>query len=239
MGDGELVIGILMLDCEHSDVPGCAGSDATFPFRVKRKVVPGATVERMTGGGADLEEQVIRTAEALESDGVDAVMGDCGFMAVFQRPLQARLRIPVFSSSLLLVPLIASMLPRDKRIGILTYRASTLGETQFCGAGWSSRDIAVAVAGVDDKPTWRVLAEPEHPFPYDDLEAELLGVCGELARRHGDIGAILLECTVMPPFAHAIQAALGVPVFDITSLAALVAGAMARGRFVKHTQVSL
>ena len=234
MGDGKLVIGILMLDCKHSDVPGCAGSDATFPFAVKRKVVPGATVDRMTAGGADLEEQVIRTAEALESDGVDAVMGDCGFMAVFQRPLQTRLRVPVFSSSLLLVPLITSMLPRDKRIGILTYRAGTLGETQFRGAGWSSREIPVAVAGVDNKPAWRQLAESEHPFPCEDLEAELLSVCGELTRRHGDIGAILLECTVMPPFAHGIQTALGVPVFDITSLAGLVAGAMARGRFVKQ-----
>ena len=230
----DLVVGILMLDCAHSDVPGCAGSDATFPFAVKRAIVPGATVERMTGGGADLEDEVLRTAQALEASGVDAVMGDCGFMAVFQQALQARLRVPVLTSSLLLVPLIAATLPRGSRIGILTYRAGTLGEIQFRAAGWSARDIPVAVAGVDDQRAWQVLAEPEHPFPLEELEAELLGVCRDLVRRHGQLGAILLECTVMPPFAHRIQDALDVPVFDITSLAGLVGGAMARTPFTKR-----
>ena len=227
----DLVVGILMLDCAHSDVPGCAGSDVTFPFAVRRAIVPGASVERMTGGGADLEAEVLRTADELVADGVDAVMGDCGFMAVFQQALQARLRVPVFTSSLLLVPLIAATLPRGARIGILTYRAGTLGEIQFNGAGWSARDIPVAVAGVDDQPTWQLLAEPEHPFPLEKLEAELLGVCRDLVRRHRELGAMLLECTVMPPFAHSLQAALDVPVFDITSLANLVGAAMLRKPF--------
>lgn len=35
-----------------------------------------------------------------------------------------------------------------------------------------------------------------------------------LVRRHGDIGAILCECTNLPPHAAAIRAATGLPVHD-------------------------
>jgi len=36
--------------------------------------------------------------------------------------------------------------------------------------------------------------------------------------RHRDIGAIVLECTNMPPYAAALQAAVGMPVYDIYSM---------------------
>ncbi|NIT78885.1 MAG: aspartate/glutamate racemase family protein, partial [Thermoplasmata archaeon] len=62
-----------------------------------------------------------KAARELEREGVDAIMGDCGFMALFQKALQESVRVPVFSSSLLLVPLVARMIPEGKRVGILTY----------------------------------------------------------------------------------------------------------------------
>jgi hypothetical protein len=39
-----------------------------------------------------------------------------------------------------------------------------------------------------------------------------------LMELHPDIGAIVLECTNMPPYAHALREALEVPVYDIYSL---------------------
>jgi Asp/Glu/hydantoin racemase len=33
-----------------------------------------------------------------------------------------------------------------------------------------------------------------------------------------DVGAIVLECTNMPPYAAALQAAVGIPVYDIYSM---------------------
>ena len=39
-----------------------------------------------------------------------------------------------------------------------------------------------------------------------------------LVARHPDVGAIVLECTNMPPYAAALQAATGLPVYDIYSM---------------------
>lgn len=48
--------------------------------------------------------------------------------------------------------------------------------------------------------------------------ADILEAARTLMRRHPDVGAIVLECTNMPPYAHAVREALGVPVYDIYSL---------------------
>ena len=50
-----------------------------------------------------------------------------------------------------------------------------------------------------------------------------------LMRRHPDVGAIVLECTNMPPYAHALREALGVPVFDIYSLITWLHAGYGRG----------
>jgi Asp/Glu/hydantoin racemase len=39
-----------------------------------------------------------------------------------------------------------------------------------------------------------------------------------LVAAHPGIGAIVLECTNMPPYAAALQAELGLPVHDVRSL---------------------
>jgi Asp/Glu/hydantoin racemase len=162
---------------------------------------------------------------------VAAIIGDCGFLALYQEALQRAVGIPVITSSLLLVPIVSRMIPYAKRIGILTYRADTLREDHFRGAGWNSNDIRVAVAGVEDRAAWQLFRTSERSFHAEDLGRELLDVCRELLRTHPDIGAFVLECAVMPVFAHKIQEETGLPVFDITSLANRVVGGLSRKPF--------
>lgn len=220
-----------MLDCSPFDIPGCAACDQTYPFFVKRLVVPGATVEMMTSGSESLLGPVLDTARELEQSGVDAIVGDCGFMALYQKPLQKSVAVPVFTSSLLLVPMVASIIAEKQRVGILTFRADTLGEAIFQSAGWSSHEIPVLVAGVEDQSAWQLLRTPEHPFHGADLEQQLLDVCRRLGRDHPDLGALVLECTVMPPFAYKIQTEIDVPIFDITMMASLLATSFSRNPF--------
>ena len=42
----------------------------------------------------------------------------------------------------------------------------------------------------------------------------------DLVRRHPDVGAVVLECTNMPPYAAALRRAIERPVFDIYSAVA-------------------
>ncbi|MBI4588426.1 MAG: hypothetical protein HY725_06275 [Candidatus Rokubacteria bacterium] len=234
MATGAPVIGIMMLDCPQIDVPGCSQSDSTYRFAIKRRVVKGASVAQMTSGSRELLAPVLETARELEREGVDAIMGDCGFMALFQRELQAQASVPVFASSLLLVPLVAQLLPQGRRVGILTYRANTLSEAHFNGAGWSSEQIPVAVAGVDEQSAWRLFLTPGYPFQSEERERQLLMVSRRLVAQYPDLGALVLECTIMPPFARKLQAEIHLPIFDITMLASLVAQSLSRCAFEKQ-----
>ena len=52
-------------------------------------------------------------------------------------------------------------------------------------------------------------------------------------KREKKIGAIVLECTNMPPFAEYIQKEAGVPVFDIVSLTNMVYESFHKEKFLK------
>jgi hypothetical protein len=43
-----------------------------------------------------------------------------------------------------------------------------------------------------------------------------------MVEEHRDIGAIVLECTLIQPYAQAIRNSTGLPVYDITTLAKLL-----------------
>jgi hypothetical protein len=51
---------------------------------------------------------------------VGAITTSCGFLVKFQRELAAAVSVPVFTSSLLLVPFVHRLLAPGRRIGILT-----------------------------------------------------------------------------------------------------------------------
>lgn len=39
-----------------------------------------------------------------------------------------------------------------------------------------------------------------------------------LVRKHPDVGAIILECTNMPPYADTVRQVTGLPVFDAVTM---------------------
>ena len=57
-----------------------------------------------------------------------------------------------------------------------------------------------------------------YPVARATAAADILDAGRELVSRHPDIGAIVLECTNMPPYAFALREVLGLPVYDVYSL---------------------
>jgi Asp/Glu/hydantoin racemase len=53
-----------------------------------------------------------------------------------------------------------------------------------------------------------------------------------LVQQHPLVKAIVLECVDLPPYAHAVQEAVGLPVFDMTTLIGHVHSALVRSPFV-------
>ena len=224
-------VGILMLDTQFPRIPGDMGNVSTFPFPVRYQRVEGADPDLVVRrGAAGLLPAFIEGAQRLQHEGVGAITTNCGFLVKFQRELAAAVRVPVFTSSLLLVPLVHRLLPPGRRVGIMTVNAGTLTREHLDGAGIGS-DMPIAVAGMEtEKEFTRVLLGNELVLDVDAAREEHVRVARRLVAEHSDISAIVLECTNMPPYAADIQRETGLPVFDIVSLVTMVHTALASGQ---------
>ncbi|MBI4254663.1 MAG: hypothetical protein HY616_06280 [Candidatus Rokubacteria bacterium] len=111
----------------------------------------------------------------------------------------------------------------------MTVNAATLTAEHLRGAG-IGEDVPLAVAGMEgEKEFTRVLLGDELELDVELAREEHVRVARRLVAEHPDVGAIVLECTNMPPYAADVQRATGLPVFDIVSLVTLLHGALAAG----------
>ena len=223
-------VGILMLDTRFPRSPGDMGNAATFPFPVRYHRVDGAAPDLVVRRGAEgLLDAFVEAARFLEREGVGAITTNCGFLVKFQPQMAAAVRVPVFTSSLLLVPLVYRLLAPVRRVGIMTVNAPSLTPEHLTGAGISP-DIPLAVIGMEtEKEFTRVLLDDELELDVDAAREEHIRVARRLVAEHPDVGAIVLECTNMPPYADDIRRETGLPVFDITSLVRMAHDALAAG----------
>ncbi len=211
-------LGILMLDARFPRIPGDMGNAATWPFPVLYRVVRGASPERVVLDGArDLLDAFIAAARDLIDQGAEAITTNCGFLSIFQRELAEALAVPVATSSLLQFPFVQALLPPGKRVGILTVSRSTLTPAHLAAAAIPADTPIVGTES--GREFFRVLIKAEkQDMDIDLAEADILAAGRQLVANRNDIGAVLLECTNMPPYAAALREALGLPVYDIVSM---------------------
>lgn len=211
-------LGILMLEARFPRIPGDMGNATTWPFPVLYRVVKGASPERVVlNGAAGLLEDFVVAAQELVDQGAEALTTNCGFLALFQKELAARVGVPVATSSLMQVPWVQATLPPGKRVGVITVSAKSLTPRHLEGAGVALDTPIVGTEG--GREFFRVLILGEKQDMDVALAAQdILDAGRTLLSRHDDIGAIVLECTNMPPYAAALREELGLPVFDIYSM---------------------
>src|SRR5438477_4277414 len=224
-------VGVLILDTQFPRVVVDIGNAQTFPFPVRYHRVTGAAPDLVVRRGAEgLLPAFIEGARALAREGVGAITTSCGFLVKYQREMAAAVTIPVFTSSLLLVPLVQRMLPAGRRVGLMTVNSASLGPEHLAGAGIGP-DIPLAVAGLEgEKEFTRVLLGDELELDPELAREEHVRVARRLVAEHPDIGAIVLECTNMPPYTADIQRETGRPVFDIVTLVTMVHDALVAGQ---------
>jgi len=211
-------LGILMLEARFARIPGDMGNGRTWPFPVLYRVVPGASPEKVVLDGArGLLPDFIAAAQDLVRLGAEAITTNCGFLSLFQQQLAAAVGVPVATSALLQVPWVQSLLPPGQRVGVLTVSARTLTPAHLSAAGVP---LDTPIAGTEGgREFFRVLIEAEK----DDLdialaEQDIIDAGRALVSGAPEVGAIVLECTNMPPYAAALRRQLGLPVYDIYSM---------------------
>ena len=209
-----------MLDTRFPRPPGDVGHPDAFGVPVRRHVVRGAwpgTIVQTAAGlrAAGVAPAFVRAVQALEAEGARAVTTSCGFLVLLQDELQAAARVPVVTSSLLQLP---GLLAHQARVGVLTISAAALGPEHLLAAGVPAGRLAdVVVQGVDPAGEFATaILGNRDTLDMDKAGREVVDAALALRRREPSLQAVVLECTNLPPYRQAVEAATGLKTWALT-----------------------
>jgi Asp/Glu/hydantoin racemase len=223
-------VGILMLDARFPRIPGDMGNATTWPFPVHYRVVRDASPDRVVRRGAEgLLDAFVAAARELVADGVDGLTTNCGFLSPFQQELAEASGVPVAASSLMQVATVNALLPPGRRAGILTISASTLTGAHLAAAGVPPDTPIGTTEGLREFTSAILDDRPE--LDIDAARADNVEAARALRQAQDDLGAIVLECTNMTPYAADIAAATGLPAFTMEAFVRWFQSGLAPRRF--------
>jgi len=215
-------IGILLFDDRrYPTLPGDVANASTYDFPVRLKVVKGVVdVPPPTQPGPfesyphDVQ-QLVRAVEELNEEGVRAVVTACGFFSGVQGVLAQASKVPVFTSALMLVPIITQMIGAMRKLGVLTASKSLLTDDFLTSVGITSgHNIVIAGADASTEFYATHMGGKRITMDVELLRKELVDVVRDFHAEHPDLGALLVECSNFPTFSVDFQRATGLPVFD-------------------------
>ncbi len=217
-------IGVLMLDSHFPRIVGDVGNVKSWNYPVLFKKVenktPTKVVLELT---KDDIQPFIDAAKQLEKEGVSAITTSCGFLALFQEELANELNVPVFTSSLIMLPIISRMIGKNKKVLVLTANSDTLTQKHLNAVCGNFHDINFDIVGTQHKDTFtNFTVQDWDSVDLDKCEKDIFDTIDEAIDKEDAYGAILLECTNMPPYSERIRNRYNLPVFDFFSLANFV-----------------
>jgi len=211
-------IGILLLDVWYPLLPGNVVSAATYDYPVRHKLISGATQARLLNFDPTLIDDLVKAGRELEMEGVRAIVGACGYLGYFQPQLAAILDVPVYLSSLIQVPCIKAGLKTHQKVGIICADKTSLTSQVLKNAGVIDPDSCV-ISGLENMPEFSGILKSDRGFFNNEIvRDEIVGTVKALVEKNLDIGAILLECSDMPPYSADVQRAVNLPVYDFITM---------------------
>jgi hypothetical protein len=218
-------VGILQLPSNIPMMPGDMGNPTTFDFPVLYELIE--EIDPFWVLASDphpvVMEKVIAACKRLTMQGVTTIIGNCGFFANYQPEVSESLDpgVQFFNGSLMQVPMLLTSVGANKKVGILTANKELLMPSPALkNVGVSEDDIKnrLVVYGNENGTQMKKITEETGRFNPKALENELVKLAQTMLNEYPDIGAIVLECTEFPPYAHAIQAATRRNVWDFVTM---------------------
>ena len=215
-------IGIAIFDgLRYAMIPGDVGNASTYDFPVRVKVIKGLSdnpYPPITDEQGNYTGEIRRTItgiKELAGEGVRAVVTCCGFFSLVQDLLTKEVDVPVFTSPLMLVPLISRLIGPNREIGVITASKKLLTKPFFEAVGVKETH-PVVIAGLEESSEFYAthMGGSKKDIDVDLLRSEVVEITRCLAASRPRLGALLLECTTLPSFSADIQEATGLPVFD-------------------------
>jgi hypothetical protein len=207
-------LGILMLDTRFPRIEGDIGNPASFDFPVIFRTMSGIGPDDAVAAHPDRPRMLAAlkaNAEALAAEGAVGLSTSCGFLALYQKELEALSPVPVATSALLLITELTG-----RRVGVLTASSENLTPAHLEAVGAPGdtpveglpRDGAFAATFLRNGLT----------LDRDAVEREAVQAGRSLIARHPSVDTLVLGCTNLPPYKPALEQALGVQVVDVLDL---------------------
>jgi Asp/Glu/hydantoin racemase len=209
-------VGVMMLETRFPRIYGDIANAMTWPFPVQFRIVPGATPDKVVRQDPRaLVDGFIAAARDLVALGCDGLTTNCGFLALIQDQVSEAVPVPVATSSLMQIPMVQQLLPRGRRVGVITISRANLSEAHLRAA---NAPPDTPIVGTDNGRAFtHGILDDQPSIDFAACRLDLLDAARELVTGHENIGAIVLECTNMTPYAADIRKLTGLPVFSIYS----------------------
>ncbi len=227
-------VGILLIENFVPFIPGDVANATTYGYPVRFQRIKGVTHRHLFSHDLSVKEKVFTAARELENEGVRAITGDCGFLVLFQEEMKEFLQVPVFLSSLLQLAFIEKIIPKTGKIGIITANAAALTGPLLDVAGAPARD-RLAIGGLEDAKEFRKAVFDESGFlDVETVQSEVVSAARTLVTENPGLKALLLECSLLPPYAASVSAEAGLPVFDYVSMIDFVHSAVVKKKYTGY-----
>ncbi|MEZ5657540.1 MAG: hypothetical protein R3E83_03165 [Burkholderiaceae bacterium] len=118
----------------------------------------------------------------------------------------------MLTSSLLQLPLVQRTLPAGRQVGILTIARAGLSPALLAAAGVPAD---TPIGQTDPAGAFNAAILGNARLDVAAARAEHVAAARALQADHPRLGAIVLECTNMPPYAADIACATGLPVYSV------------------------
>jgi hypothetical protein len=214
-------LGIMLLDDVYPGFPGDVRNASAFPYPIQYEIAEGVDTFTLVcqEDKSSCLQPIIRAAKKLERLGCRAIAAECGYFAYFQPEIAGSVDVPVFMSSLLQAPLIQQVIGSRKAVGIVCAQKKYLTGEHLSRVG-IDLNSKILIAGAEDEygctqfdALWDHARRPAVPAcDYDLAERDMIRMCRDFCQKNPAIGALLLECTGMQPFARAVQREVELPV---------------------------
>jgi len=213
-------IGIIYIDdVYYPMLPGNIVNGYTFDFPVRLMPVAGLDCPHLFQTADEVYDKIITACCTLQKEGVRAISAACGFFGNYQAQVAESMDLPVALSSLIQLPWIATLLKKDQKIGVLTADQSSFTDKLLTSCGVSEElRRRLIVKDLRHEKEFSCILEGRGEFHNAAVKQEVVGKAREIIAAYPETGAILLECSDMPPYAYAVQEAVSLPVFDFTTL---------------------
>lgn len=234
---GGVALGIILFgQAGYALPPGSVENATTFNFPVYYKAIEAASVERVVSPKLDPDvlEQLIDAGKEMERQGCRAIIGACGYFANYLPDVTQVLNVPCFFSSIMQIPIILRSLKPDQKVGIICADGSVLSAAPVlknCGVDDLS---TVIIAGTEVLPEMQKILKGVGHYNPAKLEQGIVELAKQMINENPDVGAFLLECTLFPTHARAVQEAVRLPVFDFSTLIDWVYSAVVRRSFAGY-----